>query len=306
MQKVVSVNISEKKGTIKEPVNSIVVNNTGIEGDAHSGNWNRQISLLGVESIEKFEKQTNRKIKYGEFAENITTRGITLFDMHPLDRLLVGDVELEITQIGKKCHGTSCQIFKTTGDCVMPKEGIFARVVRNGKIEKEMKLLYFPKIYKVCVITLSDRAWQGIYKDESGPLLEKRILDFFRTNKRSVNITKEIIPDEKEALLDKLNKYSDFDVIFTTGSTGIGSRDIAPDVIKSYIDKEIPGIMEIIRVKYGMEKPAALLSRSIAGTKNSSMIYSVPGSTKAVEEYSAEIFKTLLHSIHMIHSLDIH
>jgi len=124
---VVSVNISEKKGTIKIPVPEIVLNKLGVANDAHAGDWHRQVSLLADESVQRFTHAAGRKINYGEFAENITTKGLELVNTHPLDRLTIGDVELEITQIGKECHGTSCAIFKEVGNCVMPKEGIFAR-----------------------------------------------------------------------------------------------------------------------------------------------------------------------------------
>ncbi len=132
---ILSVNVSEKKGTIKVPKAEIVLNNQGVENDAHSGDWHRQISLLADESVRRFEKQLDRRIEYGEFAENITTKGIVLHDKVPGDRLLIGDTIMEITQIGKKCHGDSCQIYQLVGNCVMPKEGIFAKVIKGGTIK---------------------------------------------------------------------------------------------------------------------------------------------------------------------------
>ncbi len=143
--KVISVNISREKGTIKEPVPQIVLNEKGVEGDAHAGDWHRQVSLLAKESIEKWGNQAGRKVNWGEFAENITTEGIILHETEPGDRLIIGDVELEVTQIGKKCHGKGCAIFKEIGNCVMPKEGIFARVLRNGEVKAGDDLKYFPK-----------------------------------------------------------------------------------------------------------------------------------------------------------------
>ena len=97
-----------------------------------------------------------------------------------------------------------------------------------------------------------------------------------------------------------------YDVIYTTGSTGIGPRDVAPEIIKNFMDLEIPGIMDLIRMKYGAEKPNALLSRSVAGVKNKTLIFSLPGSTKAVNEYLLEIHKILLHSFLMLHGIDSH
>ena len=306
--KVVSVNISEKKGTIKKPVDLIELNDLGVAGDAHSGNWHRQVSLLAKESVEKFEKEANRKIAFGEFAENITTEGIVLYETSPLDRFRIGDVELEVTQIGKKCHGTSCAIFKEVGNCVMPKEGIFARVLKHGSVKAEDILEYFPKIYKAQVITLSDRAFAGEYEDRSGPRIIELTQSFFDQNRNPVEIEHTIIPDDPEALRVLLDRAEDerVDVVFTTGGTGVGPRDFTPDVVKEMLDKEIPGIMEAIRLKYGMEKPNALLSRGVAGVLGSTLIYTLPGSVRAVNEYLEEIFKTLKHLVYMIHGIDAH
>ena len=143
--KVISVNISTKKGTIKTPVPEIVLNQKGVDGDAHAGVWHRQVSLLAKESIEKWAEQAGRKVGWGEFAENITTEGITLYETNPGDRLVIGDVELEVTQIGKKCHGSGCAIFNEVGNCVMPKEGIFAKVIKHGQVKAGDGMEFVPK-----------------------------------------------------------------------------------------------------------------------------------------------------------------
>jgi MOSC domain-containing protein YiiM len=140
--KVLSVNISEEKGVIKKPVDQIVITEKGIENDAHAGDWHRQISLLAKESIDNFEGVLGRKLEFGEFAENITTEGIVLYTMKPGDKLFIGDVEMEVTQIGKKCHGDGCAIFSQVGKCVMPKEGIFAKVIKTGSIKPGDEIIY--------------------------------------------------------------------------------------------------------------------------------------------------------------------
>lgn len=305
---VVSVNISEKKGTIKVPVPEIELNELGVTRDAHAGDWHRQVSLLADESVQRFTHAAGRKVNYGEFAENITTIGLELVNTHPLDRLTIGEVELEITQIGKECHGTSCAIFREVGSCVMPKEGIFARVVKNGIVKAGDEIIYSPRVYKVMLITLSDRASRGEYSDRSGPKIEQILSTFFDTEGWKYAIDRKLIPDDAEALkilLDDARK-AQFDIVITTGGTGIGPRDITPEVVKPFIDKEIPGIMELIRFKYGSLKPNALLSRAIAGVMSSTLIYTLPGSVKAVEEYMTEITPTLRHSIYMLHNLDSH
>jgi molybdenum cofactor synthesis domain-containing protein len=306
--KVLSVNISEKKGTIKKPVESILLNSKGVDKDAHSGNWHRQVSLLAKESIDKFSEEAKRKINFGEFAENITTEGILLHHTAPLDRFTYGGIELEVTQIGKKCHGDNCNIFREVGNCVMPKEGIFCRVLKDGSLQAGDVFTYHPRVIKTMIITLSDRASRGEYMDKSGPLAEKLCEDFYKSRNRHYSIDKHIIPDQEEELSKLLEqaKQEKYDIVFTTGGTGIGPRDITPEVVKKHISKEIPGIMELIRVKYGMEKPNALVSRGIAGVMDQTLVYAMPGSPKAVNEYCLEIFKTVEHSLYMLNELDLH
>lgn len=131
--KVISVNISEKKGTIKVPVDKIELKiNHGIVGDAHAGNWHRQVSLLAEESLDKMRVKLPA-LKAGDFAENIMTRGIELHTL-PIGTILkVGECELELTQIGKQCH-KGCEIKNITGECIMPTEGIFTIVKKEGFI----------------------------------------------------------------------------------------------------------------------------------------------------------------------------
>lgn len=306
--KVLSVNISEKKGTIKLPVESITLTATGIPNDAHSGKWHRMISLLGTESIAKFEHKANRKIAYGEFAENITTEGFEIFKTKPLDLLQNESITLQVTQIGKHCHGDGCAIYREVGNCVMPKEGIFAKVLKGGELKAGDELNYYPKIYKALIITLSDRASAGEYEDRSGPRIKELLEEFAAKTDKVIAINTQIIPDDGTLLAIEIQKAvsEHVDYIFTTGGTGIGPRDITPDVVKQLLDKEIPGIMEMIRFKYGQEKPNALLSRGIAGIMGGSQVYTLPGSVRAVNEYMAEITKTLDHLIYMLNGLDIH
>jgi molybdenum cofactor synthesis domain-containing protein len=304
--KVLSVNISEQKGTVKKAVDIISCDHLGVRDDAHAGSWHRQVSLLGIESISKFSKEAKRPIIYGEFAENITTSGLILYETAPFDRLIIGETELEVTQIGKKCHGSSCAIFKEVGNCVMPKEGIFARVLKNGHIKAGDTISYHPKVFKAMVITLSDRASKGEYADLSGPEIISQLEAFFNENNWQHSISYKLIPDDPQTLRALLNESDGFDIIFTTGGTGIGPRDFTPEVAREFIEKEIPGIMEHIRMKFGAEKPNALLSRGVCGLRNETFIYVLPGSLKAVKEYMGEILKTLRHIVFMLKGIDVH
>jgi molybdenum cofactor synthesis domain-containing protein len=190
----------------------------------------------------------------------------------------------------------------------MPKEGIFCRVIRPGSIKASDRVTFIPRIYRIRVITLSDRASKGIYEDKSGPAVIKLAEDFFGKLNWQHKHDHHVIPDDANALIKLLQEaVSDkFDFVFTTGGTGIGERDITPEVVRSVIEKEIPGIMESIRMKYGADKPNALLSRSVAGVAGKTLIYALPGSIKAVNEYMAEITRTMKHALYMIHGLDAH
>lgn len=140
--RVISINISEKKTVRKQPVENVeVLENHGIKGDAHAGDWHRQVSFLGIESIRKMQEK-GLKVGPGDFAENITTEGVDLLSLPIGTRFAVGDVIFEVTQHGKICH-TKCAIYYQAGDCVMPREGIFAKVIKGGslKVGQEIYLL---------------------------------------------------------------------------------------------------------------------------------------------------------------------
>jgi molybdenum cofactor synthesis domain-containing protein len=303
-----SINISEKKGTIKKPVESGVVTGEGIRGDAHSGPWHRQISLISVESLKNFEPIAGRKIDFGEFAENLTIEGIDLTKVDLLDRFRGEEVELEVTQIGKKCHGDNCAIFREVGKCAMPKEGIFCRVLKTGNIREGDKLHYVPKAFRALVVTLSDRASRGEYEDKSGKLIHQKLEALLKDKFNNYHIENTVIPDSPKELINAFEeaKNNNMDLLITTGGTGIGSRDITPETLSPLIHKELPGIMEMIRVKFGAQNSNALLSRSIAGVSGKMMVYALPGSSKAVKEYLEIILPTIQHSYFMVNDLDIH
>ena len=134
MARVLSINISEKKGTPKTKINpGVLIEDFGFEGDAHAGKWHRQVSLLAKESIEKSKGLPSDGLCHGVFAENITTEGIELYTIPVGTKLKVGECIIEISQIGKECH-EGCAIQKLVGKCVMPREGIFAKVIKGGKV----------------------------------------------------------------------------------------------------------------------------------------------------------------------------
>lgn len=132
--RVLDINISDRKGIVKEPIEKgIFLEDYGLEGDAHAGKWHRQVSLLGIESYRKMKEIGIKDLSHGDFAENITTEGIILYELPVGTRLKIGETIQEVTQIGKECH-TGCAISQQVGKCIMPREGIFTRVVKGGVV----------------------------------------------------------------------------------------------------------------------------------------------------------------------------
>jgi molybdopterin adenylyltransferase len=164
-----------------------------------------------------------------------------------------------------------------------------------------------PDRFEVLIITLSDRAFKGEYHDLSGPRINMRLSEFFTSQEWKSDIRTALIPDDSGTLQKLVSEACEtVNIIFTTGGTGIGPRDITIETIRPMLSKEIPGIMEFIRIKYGTEKPNALLSRGVAGIAGKSLIFTLPGSVRAVDEYMTEILKTMKHAVLMQHGIDSH
>lgn len=164
-----------------------------------------------------------------------------------------------------------------------------------------------PEKFKILVITLSDRASRGEYDDLSGPRVREIISEFFSSLKWEYSVDLTLIPDDASILSELLKNASDkYNIVITTGGTGIGPRDITVETVTPLLNKEIPGIMEFIRIKYGTNKPNALLSRGVAGVMGKALVYTLPGSVRAVEEYMTEILKTMKHTVYMQYGIDSH
>ncbi|MGA7836991.1 MAG: MOSC domain-containing protein, partial [Ignavibacteriaceae bacterium] len=142
--KVLAISISKKKGIPKTNIDTAnLIENHGIEGDVHAGNWHRQVSFLAIESINKMREAGIPKLRPGAFAENITTEFLILPEIEIGTKIKIGDEALlEITQIGKECH-SKCAIFVKIGDCVMPREGIFAKVIKSGSIKSDDEIIVY-------------------------------------------------------------------------------------------------------------------------------------------------------------------
>lgn len=165
----------------------------------------------------------------------------------------------------------------------------------------------FPSQFKILVITLSDRAFRGEYEDLSGPRIRELISEFMNKEGWECEIKLMIAPDEPSSLREILDiEIDSSDIIFTTGGTGIGPRDMTVEAVRPFLAKEIPGIMEYIRVKYGSINPNALLSRGVAGVSGKTLVFTLPGSVKAVQEYMNEILVMLKHLLFMLYGIDTH
>jgi molybdopterin adenylyltransferase len=302
MGKIAAICISKQRGTQKEPVPSArFLPDYGIEGDAHAGNWHRQVSLLSLEKIEEF-RQRGADVDYGAFGENLVVEGIDFASLPVGSRLQAGEVLLEITQIGKACH-QHCAIYHAVGDCIMPREGVFARVVHGGVLEVGMELsLLSGKIpYRAAVITLSDRASRGEYKDESGPAVSKRLKE------AGYEVVEELLlPDDPHALQKELCRLSDQrrpDLILTTGGTGFAPRDCTPEATLAVADRQAPGIAEGLRA-YSMQfTKRAVLSRGVSVIRKQTLIVNLPGSVRAVEESLDFLLGTIEHGFDLLRNL---
>ena len=295
-----AVCISEKKGVQKRDVNSARFKaGWGIEDDAHGGDWHRQISLLSYEKIQRFN-ELGAGVGFGDFAENLVVEGVD-FRALPVGTLFTcGETVLELAQIGKACH-THCQIYQKMGDCIMPREGVFARVLHGGVISvgDRMEVTIQTAVkYRAAVVTLSDKGSQGEREDESGPLITKMLeaADYLVEDQI-------ILPDEREALEETLIDLADrrqVDLILTTGGTGFSRRDVTPEATLAVAERSAPGVAEAIRA-YSMQiTPRAMLGRGVSVIRGFTLIVNLPGSPKAVRESLDCILPHLEHGIEIL------
>lgn len=305
MGKVLAICISEKKGTQKHQVDEAVLKEDwGIEGDAHAGNWHRQVSLLAFEKIEDFRSKGS-DVEFGAFGENIVVEGFDLRSL-PVDTIFhIGECVLRLTQIGKECHD-HCAIFNQVGDCIMPREGVFTEVLKGGTIhagdEVSTEPLADDRPFTAAIITLSDRAFKKEYEDRSGPVI-REILE-----EKGYRVIEQILlPDEKKMLKQQLIRLADqrqVNVIFTTGGTGFSRRDITPEATTEVCDRMAPGIAEAMRAGSMQITPKAMLSRQVSGIRKGTLIVNLPGSPKACREDLDIILTPLEHGLGILRGSD--
>lgn len=301
MGEIKAICISERRGTAKHPVETArLLEGYGIEGDAHGGNWHRQVSLLGLEKIEDFRKR-GAKVEFGAFAENIVAEGIDFRRLPVGSWIGMGEAVLELTQIGKECH-THCAIYHSVGDCIMPREGVFARVLKGGiirvgdRVEVLERETPFP--WQAAVITLSDKGAAGERKDESGPAIAARL----RENGYEV-VETILLADDRERLENTLIRLADqrqLDLILTTGGTGFSPRDITPEATLAVAHRQAPGIAEAIRAASMNITPRAMLGRGVSVIRGKTLIINLPGSPKACQESMDVFLDTIPHAMGLL------
>ncbi len=298
MGKVIAICTSAARGTQKQPRQSAeFVVDWGIRDDAHAGNWHRQVSLLGADKIAAFNEK-GAGVEPGAFGENLVVEGFD-FRALPVGTLLrCGDVLLEMTQIGKECH-SHCEIFKKMGDCIMPREGVFARVLDPGTItvgdEMTIQPRQTPRPWQAAVITLSDKGAAGEREDRSGPAIAGRL----RSNGYEV-VEQLLIADDPELLKRHLIRLADqrqLDLILTTGGTGFAPRDTTPEATLAVADRNAPGIADAIRMASLAITPRAMLSRGVSVIRGKTLIVNLPGSPKACMEGMDAFLDTIPHGL---------
>ena len=288
--------ISDKRGIEKRAIEEgHFLVDFGIEGDAHAGHWHRQVSLLSYDKVRAFNERGANVID-GAFGENLDFRSLPVGT-----RLYAGTVLLEMTQIGKECH-SHCAIYKRMGECIMPKEGVFARVIREGIIRPGDVMRVEPpaeeRPFTAAVITLSDKGARGERKDESGPAA-KELLE--AAGYEVVELL--LLPDEPVQLKTQLIRLADsrqVDLVLTSGGTGFSLRDQTPEATMAVAERGAPGIAEFIRMKSMEVTDRAMLSRGVSVIRGKTLIVNLPGSPRAVKESLGFIMGSLDHGLKIL------
>ncbi len=301
MGKLIAICISENKGTQKEPVSSAVLReNHGIEGDAHAGKWHRQVSLLDLEKIEDFRAH-GADVDFGAFGENLIIEGFDFRNLPIGTKFRIGNVLLEMTQIGKECH-THCAIYHLVGDCIMPREGVFAKVLEGGTVREGDEVVAIPpeadRPFTAAWITMSDKGAQGLREDTSGPLAGQLL------SEAGYDIIEELlIPDDYDTIRKELIRLADqrqVNLVVTTGGTGFSERDVTPEATAGVCGRMTPGISEAIRAHSLTKTPHAMLSRAASGIRGKTLIINLPGSPKAVKESLEYVLPSLQHGLEIL------
>lgn len=297
--KILNICTSKEKGTVKNAVSSAkLIEGFGIQDDAHAGYDHRQVSMLDMDDI-NFMISQGLELDAGAFGENLVIENLDLSLIGIGTTMIIGDtVILKVTQIGKVCH-SRCVIYEKTGDCIMPRNGVFAEVIKGGDVNPGMDIsvssLIPRKTIQSAVLTISDSRATGVNIDTAGPAICQMLTE----NLDSYIAFTAIIPDDKNRIIEQLKLQSSrgIDLIFTVGGTGCAPRDVTPEATKAVICREVPGLSEAMRRESLKITPSAMLQRGVCGIRNSTLITNLPGSKKAATENLQVILPALSHAV---------
>lgn len=306
MAHVVAVCCSGRKGIPKSTVVAAqVVADHGLEGDAHAGPGHRQVSLLAQEAIDE-ARSLGLEVGAGAFGENLVSSGLDAEALGLGSRIRVGvSAELELTQRGKICHDP-CAIQEITGECIMPKAGLFFRAIRGGPIRVgdaiEVLELVARELFQVGLVTVSDRSASGERPDETGPALKQMIEGALQSRVADARIVQDDIDQIRQALIELCERG--LDLVLTAGGTGFASRDVTPEATRQVIERPTPGLDEAMRAASLQVTPRAMLSRGVSGIRGTTLIVNLPGSPKGSRENLGVLIPVLPHALGLLRGTD--
>ena len=296
--KILHVCTSDKKGTPKTPAASVTLRvNHGVVGDAHAGDWHRQVSLLDDADI---DAMCAKPLDLQPSA-NLIIRGVDLGALGIGSRLQVGDTELELTQLGKVCHN-HCTIYHRKDDCIIPRFGIFARVLRGGEVKPDAPVHVLAQVprttIQAAVITVSDSRSDGDAEDTAGPAVARMLTEHLDAHIAAYII----VPDDLDRIKDTLHDFAgrSCDLVVTIGGTGFGPRDVTPEATRAVIEREAPGLAESMRATSLSITPHAMLQRGVCGLLGRALIINLPGSERGSTENLEAITHVLPHAINLV------
>ena len=301
MGRLEAICLSERKRTQKEPrAHGELVQNHGLDGDAHAGSWHRQLSLLAQCDIERMRARGLPDLQPGAFGENLVIAGVDLGTLGLGSRVRVGAAaELTITQLGKVCH-SRCAIFYKAGDCIMPSRGIFARVQAGGHVavgdSVEVIEAVSRDLFQVVVLTISDKGSRGERRDTAGPAVADRL----RQSLPSHTYSLEILPDVQSQIEERMTHYAHghgIDLVVAVGGTGFAPRDVTPEAVREVAERLTPGLDEAMRIRSLGKTPHAMLSRATSGIRGRTLLLSLPGSETAAIDNLEAILPALPHGL---------
>lgn len=307
MAHVVAVCRSERKGVPKSTVAAAqVVADHGLEGDAHAGAGHRQVSLLAQEAVEA-ARSLGLDVGAGAFGENLVSSGLDTEALGLGSRIRVGvSAELELTQRGKVCHDP-CAIQQATGECIMPKAGLFFLAVQGGPVRAgdtiEVVELIPRELFQVGLVTVSDRSASGERPDETGPALRQMVEGGLRSRVADARIVPDDIDGIRQALIDLCERG--LDLILTAGGTGFAPRDVTPEATRQVVERLTPGLDEAMRAASLRVTPRAMLSRGISGIRGATLIVNLPGSPKGSRENLGVLIPVLPHALGLLRGTEV-